>query len=329
MSSGSSSIRVLYFAAARTTIGHSSETLTLPSTPFPLASLVSLIAHKYSDQGAEAVLRTCRWSVDNTLIEIDEVHEWTLHGGEEVAAIPPVSGGHHYSASPNGVDSNLLILLHGLGDSDAGFFGLGKNLQKTLPQTAVLTLQAPHKVPFLDGPHWMWYPSFDQFGELLSKPNPTQTVTDLIAVLDHLLQCGWSDKSIHLFGFGQGGTVALETLVRWSSSAKDPLGSVVSVSGELISHPTQNPASTPVLHIYRSPHNNDADSNSTRWASHRKATSALQLHRLTLGAGGAEEAMLRGPEWDAVMQFWAKFWRSRSTWEIEGEAVPVPVGGLG
>ncbi|CBQ70138.1 related to Molybdopterin synthase small subunit [Sporisorium reilianum SRZ2] len=93
MSSGSASVRILYFAAARTTIGHSSETLSLPSTPFPLSSLVSLIGDKYVAKGAQAVLRTCRWSVDNTLIEIEDIDEWTLKGGEEVAAIPPVSGG--------------------------------------------------------------------------------------------------------------------------------------------------------------------------------------------------------------------------------------------
>lgn len=84
---------MLYFASARTTIGSSSETIDLPSTPFPLQSLVSLIATKHSAQNAASVLGTCRWSVDNTLIEIDEIHEWTLKGGEEVAAIPPVSGG--------------------------------------------------------------------------------------------------------------------------------------------------------------------------------------------------------------------------------------------
>lgn len=86
-------MRVYYFASVRTTIGHSSETLILPSTPFPLASLVEIIAKKHADTGVAAVLQACRWSVDNTLIELDEVAEWTLNGGEEVAAIPPVSGG--------------------------------------------------------------------------------------------------------------------------------------------------------------------------------------------------------------------------------------------
>ncbi|EST07176.1 ThiamineS/Molybdopterin converting factor subunit 1 [Kalmanozyma brasiliensis GHG001] len=85
------SVRVLYFASARTTIGLSQETLALPTSPFPLSSLVELIANKH--EGVEQVLKTCRWSVDNTLIELDEIGEWSLKGGEEVAVIPPVSGG--------------------------------------------------------------------------------------------------------------------------------------------------------------------------------------------------------------------------------------------
>lgn len=233
---------------------------------------------------------------------------------------------HHYAPSPSAVDSNLLILLHGLGDSDTGFFSLGKNLQKTLPQTAVLTLQAPHRVPFLDGPHWMWYASFDQFGELLTKPNPTATVKLLNDVLEHLTQtCGWPASSIHLFGFGQGATLALETLAAYSKTHPNPreaLGTLVSVSGELVSHPTlERPSSTPVLHIYRS--RSDTPKDSARWASHRKASAALTLHRLALGPDGSDEAMLRANEWDAVMQFWSKFLRNRSSWELEGKVVPL------
>lgn len=235
---------------------------------------------------------------------------------------------HHYAQSPSGVDSNLLILLHGLGDSDNGFFNLGKNLQKTIPQTAVLTLQAPLAVPFLDpGQHWMWYPAFDQMGELLTKPNPSAVVKHFIAVLHHLVgECGWRTSSIHLFGFGQGATVALETLVAWtrthSCNAQQALGSVVSISGELISHPTlPTPSSTPVLHVYRA--KSDMARDASRWASLRKATSALTLQRLDVLPGGGEEAMVRGSEWDVVMQFWAKLVRNRSAWEREGKVVEL------
>lgn len=235
--------------------------------------------------------------------------------------------GHQFAPAPNGVDSNLLILLHGLGDTDGPFFNLGQSLQKTLPQTAVLTLQGPNGVPFLDpGQHWMWYPTFDQFGEMLTAPNPTPTVQNLTALLQHLVEkCGWPAKSIHMFGFGQGATVALETLVSWAKTHPEPtevLGSIVSVSGAFVSHPTLSaPTSTPVLQMYRS--RTDIGKDSSKWASFRKATAALQLHRLPLTADGGDEAMLRGAEWDGVMQFWAKFFRNRSSWEVKGDIVPL------
>ncbi|KAF6767224.1 Phospholipase/carboxylesterase/thioesterase [Kalmanozyma brasiliensis GHG001] len=228
---------------------------------------------------------------------------------------------HHFSPSPSGIDSNLLLLLHGLGDSDSSFFTLGQTLQRTLPQTAILTLQAPHLVPFLHGPHWMWYPSFDGLGELLTKPNPSQTVDGMVKVLEHLVRCGWAARQIHLFGFGQGATVALETLVSWSRTHNEALGSVVSVSGEMLSHPTSVASPTPVLHVYRSA--SPIPDNSTRWASHRKASSAFQLHRLPPHPQQGEEAMLRNNEWDPVMRFWSRFLRNRTTWEREGKVVQV------
>ncbi|KAJ5919948.1 hypothetical protein N7454_009783 [Penicillium verhagenii] len=48
---------------------------------------------------------------------------------------------------------NILLLLHGLGDSAAGFTPFGRALH--LPETTVLTVQAPAPVPFdLGGFHW-------------------------------------------------------------------------------------------------------------------------------------------------------------------------------
>lgn len=239
---------------------------------------------------------------------------------------------HHFASAPSGVDSNLLILLHGLGDSDAGFFNLGKGLQKTLPQTAVLTVQAPIAVPFLDpGMHWMWYPTFDNLGEVLTAPNPTETVQHFTELIQHLVEhCGWLASSVHIFGFGQGATVALETLVAWFKSHTKPteaLGSIVSVSGEFVSHPTlAQPSCMPILHLYRS--SNEVNAESARWASFRKASTALTLQRLPLTADGGEEGMLRGTEWDSVMQFWSRILRSRSSWELSGDVVPI-AGGRG
>lgn len=74
-------------------MGKSSEVIPLPQTPWPLTELIALLTSKYQDQGLGAVLKTSRWSVENTLVEIEDLDEWSLSGGEELAVIPPVSGG--------------------------------------------------------------------------------------------------------------------------------------------------------------------------------------------------------------------------------------------
>ena len=62
------------------------------------------------------------------------------HSPPRESAIPvPFS----YAQSDDGVDENLLILLHGLGDTHAPFTNLGKQLK--LPQTATLAIRAPEK----------------------------------------------------------------------------------------------------------------------------------------------------------------------------------------
>lgn len=70
-----------------------------------------------------------------------------------------------YQSSPSGVDSNLLLLLHGLGDTAASFAALGASLQRSLPQTAVMAVQAPLRVPLLEEEAYMWWNSFDPLGE--------------------------------------------------------------------------------------------------------------------------------------------------------------------
>ena len=53
-----------------------------------------------------------------------------------------------YAPSQNGPSTNLLILLHGLGDTHARFHKLGRDLN--LPQTATLALCAP--LPYFPSP---------------------------------------------------------------------------------------------------------------------------------------------------------------------------------
>ncbi len=89
-------------------------------------------------------------------------------------------------------------------------------------------------------------------------------------MLHHLVNdCGWPAPRIHLFGFAQGGSVAAESALRWwrrhlqqqqeqesagnNIMSVQPLGSVVTVGGPLLSYPTLSAACpTPVL-VFRRP----------------------------------------------------------------------------
>ncbi|KAG6911053.1 hypothetical protein DXG01_004567 [Tephrocybe rancida] len=143
-----------------------------------------------------------------------------------------------YFPSDDGTDENLLILLHGL-------------------------------VPFLYEQAFQWYTSFDDLGEMIERPNPTPALDLLEKVVKHLVEgCGWSSHRIHLFGFAQGGSVAAEFGIAWwkrhlasrasadspSSVTKGTLGSIISISGPLLSYPTlsvKNPS--PFLVVHASP----------------------------------------------------------------------------
>ena len=70
-----------------------------------------------------------------------------------------------YQSSPGGIDSNLLILLHGLGDTHKPFFSLGKKLQGDLPQTAILSLRGGNAVPFMEQSSWGYWDVWDSLGQ--------------------------------------------------------------------------------------------------------------------------------------------------------------------
>ncbi|PCH37400.1 hypothetical protein WOLCODRAFT_84130 [Wolfiporia cocos MD-104 SS10] len=217
-----------------------------------------------------------------------------------------------YNPSDDGTDENLLILLHGLGDTHIPFGKLGRSLK--LPQTATLALRAPEQIPFLYEQAFQWYTSFDPLGELLDRPNPTPALDLLSRVFTHLVDdCAWPPHRIHLFGFAQGGSVAVEFGLRWwraelekqrsePQHALHPLGSIVTVCGPLLSYPTlSNLCPTPVLVFDRPP----------------PAETALPSGVLTAfkkGYGHFKEAKMNGgdgmprskDEWEPIMRFWSE-----------------------
>lgn len=117
---------------------------------------------------------------------------------------------------------NLLLLLHGRGErSAAPFAALARKLN--LPHTTCLSLAGPSPLPF-GVPGREWFARLDsETGEDLPTPSPggdarrvaslASTRKALDALLDRLTDTtkgGWPADRTHVFGFSDGGTVALE-----------------------------------------------------------------------------------------------------------------------
>ncbi|KAI9513425.1 hypothetical protein F5148DRAFT_971789 [Russula earlei] len=231
-----------------------------------------------------------------------------------------ISAPFSYSPSDDGTDEDLLVLLHGLGDTHVPFGKLGRSLK--LPQTATLALRAPEQVPYLYEHAFQWYPSFDPLGDVLTRPDPTTAIDYVAGVLDHLVDdCGWPAPRVHLFGFAQGGGVAAESALNWwrrrglrqpsrtlrmqpdarASASAQPLGSVVTVGGPLLSYPTLSAACpTPVL-VFHRPLPNEPSLTRDAILAFRKGFSRVIDVKLS------GEGMPRSKdEWFPIMDLWSE-----------------------
>jgi predicted esterase len=121
--------------------------------------------------------------------------------------------GFSFAHSADGVDENLLICLHGLGDSHEPFFRMAATMN--LPQTAYLAVRAPFVLP-MDLGH-SWFTVFEEDGSMIRPSSVerrrTSTLSSSVRFLNALItdlcrKCHWTRSSIFLMGFSQGGTVA-------------------------------------------------------------------------------------------------------------------------
>jgi hypothetical protein len=110
---------------------------------------------------------------------------------------------------------NVLILLHGAGDTNISFNNLGRQL--SLPETACISLQAPTPLPFdLGGFHWGDDIVFDpntgavDFDTGFKKSSLLMQQKVVKVLID---KCGFQAREIMFFGFGQGGMAALATIL--------------------------------------------------------------------------------------------------------------------
>eukprot|EP00775_Hariotina_reticulata_P012329 gene12329-12464_t len=102
--------------------------------------------------------------------------------------------GSHYLPSPDGINSNLLLLLHGLGDRPAAFTESGGGRS--------------------------WFTAFDDTWELIQpqagERRRLESLEATLQLLQHQLLPalasvgGWQPGQVQLLGYSQGGTVALE-----------------------------------------------------------------------------------------------------------------------
>ncbi|KAJ5902749.1 hypothetical protein N7495_003277 [Penicillium taxi] len=132
---------------------------------------------------------------------------------------------------------NILILLHGIGDSSENFSGFARALR--LAETTIVTVQAPTPLPFdLGGFHWGDDIAFDtSTGGLDMDVSLTSSTKMLVnnVIRDTLIKkCGYRPREIMILGFGQGGMAALVTARELEQSAgedvdREPLSGVISI----------------------------------------------------------------------------------------------------
>jgi phospholipase/carboxylesterase len=111
--------------------------------------------------------------------------------------------------------SRLLVALHGLGDSMAGFFWMPQLLG--LPWLNYLLINAPH--PYYIG--YAWYDLDDP------EPGVLEGRARLRRLFAELAAQGWAPQDTVLFGFSQGCLMALDFALR----CPERLAGIVGVSG--------------------------------------------------------------------------------------------------
>jgi predicted esterase len=148
-----------------------------------------------------------------------------------------------YRHSSDKVDTNLLILFHGAGDSHVPYHELAKKMN--LPQTATLSIHSSAfgegfvKLPFNLGYTWFKQMNYSN-GEVLSSKDQEliaslQTAVLKINVLiDSLIEDGWLAERIFLFGFSAGACLVKHVCAYRLNNDKLPLGGAICVAGGLI-----------------------------------------------------------------------------------------------
>ena len=148
-------------------------------------------------------------------------------------------------------NENLIVILHGLGDSPESFYDLPQKwkLEKTAYlfvsgcEDISLDLSSPGDIQSNHAFSWFDYfnqDTYEWYDEFASEPlkkctiNIEKYIDKLIRI--HLVkECGWRLDQIFLFGFSQGGTIALEYLLWLNDNIKQAaMGGIIGISTQLL-----------------------------------------------------------------------------------------------
>jgi predicted esterase len=205
--------------------------------------------------------------------------------------------------------TNVLILLHGLGDTNAPFTKLGQQLN--LPETVCIAIQAPQTLLFdLGGFHWGDDLVFDQStGEMdmdTGFKGATRVVLDRVIRESLINTCNYKAREIVIFGFAQGGMAGLQVAAAFEDGE---LGGVVSIgAGPSTSVPLNalsKKSKTPVLVCKASKGSQVTDSATTRLKDAFEHVEIKEWKRNGDGMPTNREEMM------PIMQFFARRLLSR------------------
>jgi phospholipase/carboxylesterase len=129
---------------------------------------------------------------------------------------PVIAGLRSRFVPPSAPDGAVMVVLHGRGDSMAGFDWLPDAF--ALPGLGYLFLDAPDD----------WYGGYSWYGMAPNQaPGVLRSRALLFAALDALREAGVPSERIVLFGFSQGCLMSIDVALRYTHR----LGGVVGVSG--------------------------------------------------------------------------------------------------
>lgn len=201
--------------------------------------------------------------------------------------------------------TNVLLLLHGLGDTNTSFTNLGKQL--ALPETTCISLQGPTPLPFeLGGFHWGDDIQFDQSNANMDFDTGFEKAVKIIkedVITAGLVgNCGYQYREVMFFGFGQGATAALATM----ASMTQEFGGIISIGGPMPSLNTlAKGATTPVLVLGGSSNTLVTKTSITKLEKNFESVEYRKWGRAGDGIPRSRDEML------PIMRFFARHLRSR------------------